>query len=251
VKATLYWTPISHPCQAARKMLDLKGVDYKLVHVLPLSQRVHLRIARFRGGTVPAVKLDGERVQGSKQIARVLDRRCPQPALFPADPSFRLRVEQAESWGERELQPIPRRLARYGAARSVELRRWGLKDLSIPGVDLAARFSAPLVGYYAKTVEPDGRRGDETGVRADLAALPALLDRADELVADGTLTTDPPNAASLQILSTVRTLRAFTDLRELVGDRPSALAADKVGFSPRELRPVPPFLPAQWLPTRA
>jgi glutathione S-transferase len=249
--ATLYWTPISHPCQAVRKMLDLKGIDYELVHVLPLSQRVHLRIARFPGGTVPAVKLDGERVQGSKQIARVLDRRWPEPALFPADRSLRVRVEEAESWGERELQPIPRRLARYGAARNVELRRWGLKDLSIPGADLAARFSAPLVGYYAKTVEPDGRRGDETGVRADLAALPGLLDRADELVADGTLTTDPPNAASLQILSSVRTLRAFSDLRELVGDRPSAVAADEVGFSPRELRTVPPFLPAQWLPARA
>src|SRR5438270_6454 len=56
---TLYWMSISHPSQVARKMLDLKGVEYKLVDVLPLNQRIHLRLARFSGGTVPALKRDG------------------------------------------------------------------------------------------------------------------------------------------------------------------------------------------------
>src|SRR5437763_1450764 len=114
---------ISHPSQAARKMLDLKQVDYQLVEVLPMNQKVHLRLAGFRGGTVPAVKLDGRKLQGSRNISRALDARWPEPPLFPADPELRARVEEAEQWGEEQLQPIPRRLFRFAVANDAELRR--------------------------------------------------------------------------------------------------------------------------------
>ena len=50
----LYWMSISHPSQAVRKMLELKGVEFRLVNVLPLNQRVHMRLAGFGGGTAPA-----------------------------------------------------------------------------------------------------------------------------------------------------------------------------------------------------
>jgi hypothetical protein len=83
------------------------------------------------------------------------------------------------------------------------------------------------------------------GVRDDLIALPALLDRVDELLADGTLVTDPPNAAALQILSTVRTLEAFSDLRELIGSRNCADAAREL--FPRYAGSLPRFLPGDWL----
>lgn len=92
----LYWISISHPSQVARKMLHLKGVDYRVADVLPLNQRVHLRLAGFRGGTVPALKLDGQKLQRSREISRALDARWPQPPLFPADPDLRSRVEEAE-----------------------------------------------------------------------------------------------------------------------------------------------------------
>jgi hypothetical protein len=153
---TLYWMSISHPSQAARMMLEMKGVEYALVNVLPLTQRIHLRLAGFRGGTVPALRLDdGVKVQGSLLIARALDARWPPP-LFPADRVMRARVEEAERWGERELQPIPRRLARFGGAHFVEVRRWGLEGTRLPGIDLLARIGAPLVGCYARANEPDG-----------------------------------------------------------------------------------------------
>src|SRR5436190_14559987 len=113
--ARLYWMAPSHPSQAARKMLDLNGLDYRLVDVVPLTQRVHLRLAGFRGGTVPALKLDERRVQGSRQIARGLHELQPETPLFPPDGELRAQVEEAERWGEERLQPIPRRLARFGA----------------------------------------------------------------------------------------------------------------------------------------
>jgi glutathione S-transferase len=237
---------VSHPSQAARKMLELKGVEFELIDVLPLSQRLHLRLAGFRGGTVPALKLDSRRVQGSRQIARALDRLWPSPPLFPADPELRSRVEDAERWGDEQLQPVPRRIARYGAAHSLEVRRWGAVQLPAPMRDLAASISGPLIRYYTRTVEADGRRADEAGVRADLSALPALLDHVDELLSEGTLRTAQPNAATLQVLASVRLLDAIADLHPLVDRHPCATAAHEL--FPRYPGSLPPFLPAGWLP---
>jgi glutathione S-transferase len=236
----LYWMSISHPSQVARKMLDLKGVPYEVVDVVPLNQRIHLRLAGFRGGTVPALKLDGRRIQGSRQIARALDEHWPQPPLFPAEPEARARVEAAERWGEEQLQPIPRRLFRYGVARNAHLRAQLVRAQRLPVPGLTAQAIRPAFEWYVRTIEADGRRATEGGVRADLAALPALLDRVDRLLADGTLALDPPNAATLQILVTVNLLGRFADLADLV-------AAHACGAPARELFPryraeVPPFL---------
>jgi glutathione S-transferase len=245
VVVKLYWTAISHPSQAARKMLELKRVEYQVIDVLPLSQRLLLRLAGFRRGTVPALKLDGRRIQGSRQIARAVDELWPEPPLFPPDASLRARVEEAERWGEQQLQPIPRRLARFGASHDLAVRRWAADSVSLPGAGVMARVSAPLVRYYGRAHEPDGRRADEAGVRADLAALPGLLDRADALLEDGALGVDPPNAAALQILSTVRFLAEFTDLREFVDGRPAATKAREI--FPNYPGPLPAFLPPAWL----
>jgi glutathione S-transferase len=241
MKVKLYWADISHPSQAARKMLELKGVEFDVVNVLPLNQRLHLRAVGFRGGTVPALKLDGRRVQGSRRIARAVDEVWPEPALFPADPELRARVEEAERWGEQQLQPIPRRVARWGAARSLEVRRWAGEATRMPAAGLAARVSAPAVRYYARTLEADGRRGTDAAIRTDLAELPRRLDRVDELLADGTLQTDPPNAAALQILSTVRLIDRITDLHPLVAGRPCAAPAAEL--FPDFPGPMPSFLP--------
>jgi glutathione S-transferase len=244
--ARLYWTPLSHPSQAVRKMLDLKGIEYELVNVLPFNQRFHLRLVGFRGGTVPAVKLDGRRLQGSRQIARELDERWPEPPLYPADPELRKQVEEAERWGEEQLQPVPRRVARFGAARDVGLRRWGARGAGMPAPDLVARLSGPAARYFARTIESDGRRGTEAAVRADLEALPAQLDYADRLFTDGILTTDPPNAATLQVLSCICLIDAHADLHDAIGSRPSVRAARQL--FPDYPGPIPRFLPTDWIP---
>ncbi len=246
----LYWMAISHPSQVARKMLDLKGVEYEVVNVLPLNQKVHMRLAGFRGGTVPAIKIDGKRIQGTREISRELDARWPEPRLFPSDPDHRARVEDAERWGDEEFQPVPRRVFRFGVAHDPELRRWMAKRQGLPAPALMAVAMQPVVAHYAKTVEADGRMGTEAGVRADIAALPATLDRVDHLLEDGTLTLDPPNAATLQILATVRLWAAFEDLTELV--HAHACAAPAMELFPRYPVELPPFLKQEWLePIRA
>jgi glutathione S-transferase len=66
---------------------------------------------------VPALKLGHRCLQGSREIARVLDEVFPHPPLVPTELGARAEVLRAERWGEEVLQPLPRRLGRYGAAR--------------------------------------------------------------------------------------------------------------------------------------
>src|SRR4051812_15183449 len=105
-------------------MLDLKGLDYELVSVLPGTQRVHVRLAGFRGGTVPAPRRAGRRVQGTPAIARALEAVRPGPPLFAADPALRARAEAVERWADEDLQQMPRRILRWGLVRHAHLRTW-------------------------------------------------------------------------------------------------------------------------------
>jgi glutathione S-transferase len=143
------------------------------------------------------------------------------------------------------LQPIPRRLLRYGVARNPELRQWVVRAQRLPIPALTAQAIRPAVEWYVRTVEADGRRATEAGVRADLAALPALLDHVDRLRGDGTLTLDPPNAAALQIMATVNLMGRFADLAELVASHAWAKPAREL--FPRYRAELPPFLDPEWL----
>ena len=224
-------------------MLELKGLDYQTTKVMPGMQRVQLRLLGFRGGTVPALKLDGRRVQGSRQIARALQALQPDPSLFPADPELRRRAEEAERWGDEVLQDFPRRLFRWGLARHVDLRRWLSAASGIPAPGVAARLSGLQARYYANLAH-----ADDAAVTRDLEELPRVLDRSDALLADGVLAVDPPNAAGLQVLCSVRALDAFSDLSPLTSERPSAAASRRL--FPDYPGPIPPFLPPEWLPAR-
>jgi glutathione S-transferase len=213
-------------------MLECKGVEYELVDVLPGSQRVHLRLVGFRGGTVPALKLDGRRIQGTRNIARALERARPEPPLFPADPSARVRDEAAERWGDEVLQMVPRRILRWGLTRHASLRTWISGASGVPAPAVAGALGIPAAHYYARAVG-----ADEAAAQAALAELPATLDRVDALLADGVLTPDAPTAGTLQVLCCVRALDAFADLHEQVAAHPCAAPA-------RELFPDYPEIPA-------
>jgi len=239
--AKLYSLLLSHPARASRLMLELKGIEADVVDLIPGMHPVQLRAARFRGGTVPALKVDGTRVQGSVPISRFLEDLEPQPPLFPAGPKPRQAVEEAEAWGERELQPVPRRIFRWGTVRDRGLRRWVAELSGIPAPDAAATLNAPVARRFARLSEASDER-----VRADLEALPAMLDRVDGWIAEGTLGGAQANAADCQIASTVRVLLAYEDLQLMLRDRPSAELATRL--FPDYPEPIPLRLPAGWIP---
>jgi glutathione S-transferase len=238
MKAKLYSLATSHPAQAARVMLERKGIDHEVVDLLPGMHPLLLRARGFRGGTVPALRLDGARVQGSLRISRFLDQVKAEPPLFPSE--CRGAIEDAEAWGESELQPVPRRIFRWGTVHQPELRRWLAELSGMPAPGLAATVNAPVARRFARAVGASDDR-----VRADLAALPAMLDRVDQWIADGTIGGRQPNAADCQIASSVRVLLAFPDLAPLIEGRPCAGLALRL-FPEYPSPPLP--LPADWIP---
>jgi glutathione S-transferase len=221
-------------------MLELKGIDYTTGSIVPGMQRIQVRLLGFPGGTVPALRLDGRRILGSRQIARALEELRPDPPLFPAHPDLRARADEAERWGDEEFQNFPRRILRWGLVRHVQLRRWLGAVSGIPAPGVGARLSGLNARYYARLVS-----ADEAAVRRDLAALPDALSKADELLTQGVLAVDPPNAAGLQILCTVASLDGFADLHDLVASHPVAAPARRL--FPDIPGPVPSFLPDAWL----
>src|SRR5215210_5950211 len=110
MRATLFGLASSHPTLTAELMLRHKGIDYRRIDLMPVLHRGVLRAMGFPGLTVPAVKLDGTRLQGTRTIALALDALVPSPPLFPDDPERRRAAEQAEARGDEVLQPVPRRI---------------------------------------------------------------------------------------------------------------------------------------------
>jgi len=224
VTARLYVIAISNPSKAAAAMARHKRFPHRLV-TLPASLHPRLvRAAGFAGRTVPALELaDGRRVQGSLAISRALDDAIATRPLFPREAGARKAVEEAERWGHDELQPLPRRLFRYGAARDPRLRLWVAADVAgVPAPRLAAALTRPAA---ARLSAESGN--DEALIRDDVARLPGLLDRADRLVAAGTIGGPEPNAADFQILASVRVLLDFKALRGVDG-RPCAQHARRI-----------------------
>jgi glutathione S-transferase len=216
VTARLYGASLSYPSRAARLMLQHKGIEHELVSLAPGAHALRVRLAGFRGATIPALRLDGRRVVGSRRISRLLDEVKPEPPLFPADPARRRAVEEAEEWGESVLQPIPRRLLRFAIRHDRDARVMLARVLGSPRPELVARFMGPVTAFYAR--REDARSAAR--VRADWTALPGHLDHADQLIADGVIGGPEPNAADFQIGTTLRAMLEFEDYEPLVSGRP-------------------------------
>jgi len=238
----LYVIPASHPATTAALMLAHKGIAYKRTDLMPVVSKAALRAAGFPGVTVPALKIEGERVQGSRPIARALDRIQPEPPFFPADPDRRAAVEDAERFGDEELQHPIRQLLWWGFKHDKENLR-GYSEgahLGVP-IGLAIKTGGPLVAISARLNE-----ATDANARAALAALPDLLDRVDTWIADGTIGGEEPNAADFQIATSIGLALTLDDLKPLIEPRPAAALARKI--VPNYPGHTPPVFPPAWLP---
>jgi glutathione S-transferase len=241
----LYSQPGSHPCAAVEAALALKSIDYQRVDLLPLSQ-VLVGPLRYGGPTVPGMRLGGERLVGSRAIMRRLDALVPEPPLLPApgDPSY-ARVLEAERWGDEVLQSVPRRIIDAAFLRSPTAMESYVGDARLP---LPRSLLRPAMPLTARLMAIRNRARDESA-RADLAALPGQLDRIDRWIADGLLGGELPNAADLQIGSSVRLLASIGDVRPMIEGRPGAELTRY--FPPMAGEIAAGVLPPEWLPEPA
>jgi glutathione S-transferase len=239
--ARLYVIPGSHPSYAAALMLDHKGIAFKRKDLMPVVSKGVLRAVGFPGVTVPALKIDGDKVQGSRQIARELERLRPEPPLFPADPTKRAKVEEAERFGDEELQHPIRQLLWWGFKQDRSPLKSYSEDakLGIP-IDLAVKTGGPLVALSARFNEASDEKA-----QAAAAELPALLDRVDTWIEDGTLNGDQLNAADFQIAPSIGLALTLDDLKPMIEDRPAGALARRL--VPNYPGKMPPVLPPEWL----
>jgi glutathione S-transferase len=239
----LYGVPGSHPTDCVEAALRLKGLPYKRRDYLPVVHKALMR-PRFGGVTVPGLKLDGQRMLGSRDILRKLDQLQPERPLLPADPELRARVEEAESWGDVVLQPLARRVSWAVLRRNTKamLTYVGDSNLGLPTGMLAP--GAPATAWAASKIN----KASDAQVQADLRELPAYLDRIDAWIREGVLG-DPEraNAADLQIGSSLRLLMTLGDVRPLIEGRPCAALAERWFWRCPGSAPAG-ALPADWVP---
>jgi glutathione S-transferase len=241
----LYVLPGSHPCAAVEAAMAVKSIDYDRVILLPISPML-IGPIRYGGTTVPGMRIGGERVVGSRAIMRRLDQARPEPPLLPppGDPSY-ARVLEAERWGDEVLQSVPRRILDVGFLRRPETIESYAGDERLP---LPRGLLRPALPLTARMMAMKNRASDEAA-RADVAALPGQLDRVDAWIAEGLLGGERPNAADLQIGSTIRLLMSIGDMRPLTDGRPSA---GLTRYFPPMSGEIPAgVLPAEWLPAPA
>lgn len=224
-------------------MLGQKRIAYRRIDLVAGVHRAFVRAFGFPGVTVPALRIDGRRVQGTRAIALALDALVPEPRLVPEEARARDAVLEAEAWADLALQPVPRRLvwAALKRDRSTIITYLEGARLGLPPA-VAASVAWPVIRLAARL-----NRADDAAVRRDLAALPALMDRVDELLAAGVLGGDPLNAADFQVATSVRLLLTLEDVAPLLAGRPAAAHAWAVVPSyPGRMGPV---FDRTWLPS--
>jgi glutathione S-transferase len=241
MNARLFVIPASHPSITSALMFDYKGIAYKRTDLLPVISKGVLRGLGFPRNTVPALKIDGAKVQGTREIARELERIQPEPPLFPADPEKRVAVEEAERFGDEELQHPIRQLLWWAIKQDkAPLRSYseGAK-LGVP-LSLAMKTAAPVVALSARFNE-----ASDDNVRRDLAALPGLLQKVDDWIAAGVLNGPQLNAADFQIAPSLGLALTLDDLRPAIEWRPAGELAKRV--VPNYPGNTPPIFPPAWL----
>lgn len=237
----LYVIPASHPSICSELMLKHKGVAYKRRDLIPVVSKLVVRGLGFPRNTVPAIKLDGRKVQGSREIARELERLRPEPSLFPTDPEKRAAVEEAERFGDERLQHPVRQILWW----SIKKDRSSLRSysegarLGVP-VGLAVKTGAPIVALSARFNEAT----DENTRRA-LAELPELLRHVDEWIEAGVLNGEQLNAADFQIAPSLGLAMTLDDLRPTIEGRPAGQLAKRL--VPDYPGKTAPILPPAWL----
>ncbi len=241
--ARVYVITGSHACRTATLMLEHKGIPYRLVRLATGVHPLLLRAHGFAGnrtsirtldgttyrplelldrlGTVPAVRLAGERIQTNRAIARFLERLQPEPALFPADPERRRAVEDAERWGDEVLQMVARRVAL--ATPLDTMRRHGADGRLGPLLSRSGAMRALL-----SHTTPKPFRAGAQNLDALLAPIPAMLDTVDAYIGDGVLCGEELNVADFAVTPSLALLCYRPELGAEISRRPAGVLVDRL-----------------------
>ena len=101
---------MSHYNEKARWALDYKGIPHERRSVFPGTQAPRARMLRGGTKTLPVMDIHGTRIGDSTRIIEELERRWPDPPLYPADPDERRRALELEEFFDEQCGPQIRRV---------------------------------------------------------------------------------------------------------------------------------------------
>jgi glutathione S-transferase len=188
----LWHIAISHYNEKARWALDLKRVPHRR-RALPGGAHMvaALLLTGGRGVTFPVLELDGEGIGDSTAIIGALERRCPDPPLYPEDPAERRRALDLEEYFDEELGPPIRLLGWHEITRDpdrlAELARRSLPESLRENPTAAAaagRYAAAFAGVRFGVKSQEAAERARQRVVATLDRLEAELDGDEYLVGD-------------------------------------------------------------------
>jgi glutathione S-transferase len=231
---TILWhLPISPYSEKVRWALDLKGIEHQRRAAMPGPHiALALALTRGRSFTFPVLDIEGKRIGDSTAIIAELERRVPEPALYPQDPAERRHALALEDYFDEQV--------------GVHVRRLVFRELQRDGDHfqrLAASLAPAPLNRLPRVANVYGRaysgarflvaskRASERSRAAVLASLDRLeseLGGRDYLVGDRFTVADLSAAALLYPLALppegprlLSQSAAFTELREPLVGRPA------------------------------
>jgi glutathione S-transferase len=197
----LWQITISHFSEKVRWALDYKSIEHERRAPAPgLHMAAALWLTRGHAITLPILELDGARIPDSARIIEALERRFPDPALFPHDPDERRRAVELAAWFDRELGPYTRRLAFHELSADpdalLEITSQGAPELTARLGRAAAPVTRAFVGLRYKAAGDEAAEEARRKIVAAFDRLETALGEHDYLVG-GRFTVADLTAASL------------------------------------------------------
>jgi glutathione S-transferase len=199
-RVVLWHIPISHYNEKARWALDYKGVAHVRREPPPGIHTLFAFAMTRRSSRFPILRIDGRTIFDSTRIIEELERRVPEPPLYPADPAERERALRLEDELDESLAPDVRRFIFHHlfgdpeqVVRALSVDEPGLKQrfLRVTGPVLRPAMSRRY------QVSADRAQSAEANIFANLDRIAAELDGSDYLVGDRFTVADLTAAALL------------------------------------------------------
>jgi len=191
---TLWHIELSHFSEKARWALDFKRVLHRRrVPPAGMHQLVAMALTRSSHRRMPVLHLDGRHIGDSSAIIAALERRHPEPPLYPTDPANRARALHLEEHFDEHLGPAVRAFAwnhvlneKHGIGDSIAPTRPVVRGVLNAGAPLAGRM---IRADYGATPERESESRE---------AILAVADRVErELGPSGYLVGDRFSVADL------------------------------------------------------
>ena len=212
----------SNACVTVERLLDVSDIPWRAHEMRPMLHVVTLRRHGFPGRTAPAARINGVRVQGSRDISHAIADAHPELGLLPADPAARDVVLAAEAQGE-QLQNALRRIFYVLAQRDIAV----VQPLVDDSFSRVPRVGRRLIARVLVPLAAKGHAARPERINGYLDRVGGLLTEFDALVERGVLGSDTPNVADFQIGPNLAALATAPTARELLESRPSWRIAER------------------------